>query len=49
MLIEPLLDPVLVAAAHELGRVVLTPLPHDSPGPDFGPHEPGRARRPTRS
>jgi xanthine dehydrogenase accessory factor len=41
VLIEPRVDPVVVAAARELGRVVITPLPADSPGPDLGPHEPG--------
>src|SRR6188472_97388 len=41
VLIEPSIDPVVAAAAHELGRVVITPLPPGSPGPDFGPHEPG--------
>jgi len=41
VLIEPRIDPVVAAAARELGRVVITPLPPGSPGPDFGPHEPG--------
>src|SRR6187551_3127705 len=49
VLIEPSIDPVVAAAAHELGRVVITPLPPGSPGPDFGPHEPGEgaAQTPT--
>lgn len=46
VLIEPSLDPLVAAAAHELGRAVITPLPADSPGPDFGPHEPGLGEQP---
>ncbi len=46
VLIEPEVDPALAAAAHDLGRVVITPLPHGSPGPDFGPHEPGEGEAP---
>lgn len=46
VLVEPGLDPVVTAAAHELGRVVITPLPSDSPGPAFGPHEPGEGEVP---
>src|SRR6187399_1002013 len=46
VLIEPRIDPVVTTAAHELGRVVVTPLPPDSPGPEFGPHEPGEGAAP---
>ncbi len=46
VLIEPRVDPVVSSAAHELGRVVVTPLPADSPGPDFGAHEPGEGEVP---
>lgn len=46
VLIEPLLDPVVAAAAHALGRAVITPLPADSPGSAFGPHEPGAGETP---
>lgn len=46
VLIEPRLDPVVEAAARALGRAVITPLPADSPGPAFGPHEPGAGEEP---
>ncbi|MFN8521195.1 MAG: hypothetical protein U0667_17830 [Chloroflexota bacterium] len=45
VLVEPSLDPVVERAAHELGYAVITPLPADSPGPAFGPHEPGERFR----
>ncbi|MFN8521214.1 MAG: XdhC family protein, partial [Chloroflexota bacterium] len=45
-LVEPSLDPVVERAAHELGQAVITPLPADSPGPAFGPHEPGEGQAP---
>ena len=43
VLVEPLVRPEMVAASGDLerGRAVITPLPADSPGPAFGPHEPG--------
>ncbi|MBX3029512.1 MAG: XdhC family protein [Chloroflexi bacterium] len=46
VLVEPRVDPVVTAAARELGRAVITPLPADAPGPEFGPHEPGEGARP---
>jgi xanthine dehydrogenase accessory factor len=46
VLVEPRIDPALAAAAHDLGRAVITPLPPDSPGPAFGPHEPGEGAAP---
>jgi xanthine dehydrogenase accessory factor len=46
VLIEPSLDPVVEAAARDLGRAVVTPLPTDSPGPSFGAHEPGEGATP---
>jgi xanthine dehydrogenase accessory factor len=46
VLIEPSLDPVVSTAARELGRAVITLLPADSPGPTFGPHEPGEGMAP---
>ncbi len=43
VLVEPVVRPELVVAGGDVdrGRAVITPLPSDSPGPDFGPHEPG--------
>jgi xanthine dehydrogenase accessory factor len=43
VLVESAIRPELVAAGADLerGRAVVTPLPADSPGPEFGPHEPG--------
>jgi xanthine dehydrogenase accessory factor len=46
VLVEPVVRPEGVAAARERGRAVITPLPADSPGPDFGPHEPGAGSAP---
>jgi xanthine dehydrogenase accessory factor len=46
VLVEPSVDPVVAAAARELGRTVITPLPADSPGPAFGPHQPGEGAEP---
>jgi xanthine dehydrogenase accessory factor len=46
VLIEPGVDPAVTSAARDLGRVVITPLPADSPGPAFGPHEPGEGAPP---
>lgn len=46
VLIEPVIDPAVEAAARELGRAVITPLPPDSPGPASGPHEPGKGAPP---
>jgi xanthine dehydrogenase accessory factor len=45
VLVEPAIaDAAVVAArasAHDAGTAVITPLPADSPPPDFGPHESG--------
>ena len=43
VLVEPMVRPEVVAAGADLGRgrAVITTLPADSPGPAFGPHEPG--------
>lgn len=43
VLVEPVVRPEVVAAGADLGRgrAVITTLPADSPGPAFGPHEPG--------
>ncbi|MEA2538269.1 MAG: xanthine dehydrogenase accessory factor [Chloroflexota bacterium] len=43
VLVEAAVRPELAAAGGDIerGRAVVTPLPADSPGPDFGPHEPG--------
>jgi xanthine dehydrogenase accessory factor len=46
VLIEPQVDPTVAKAAHELGHAVITSLPPDSPGPAFGPHEPGEGAAP---
>ncbi len=50
VLIEPEVDPLVEAAARvdreTGGRAVVTPLPPDSPPPDFGPHEPGEGAPP---
>jgi xanthine dehydrogenase accessory factor len=46
VLIEPSLDPIVETAARELGRAVITPLPADSPGSAFGPHDPGEGAEP---
>jgi xanthine dehydrogenase accessory factor len=43
VLVEAAVRPEIAAAGSDIerGRAVVTPLPADSPGPDFGPHEPG--------
>ncbi len=41
VLVEPCVAEAVRVAARELGVAVITPLPADSPGPAFGPHEPG--------
>ncbi len=43
VLVEPAVRPEVAAAGADLdhGRAIVTPLPADSPGADFGPHEPG--------
>src|SRR5438874_1905479 len=46
VLIEPAVDGRVVAAATTLGTAVVTPLPHDAPPPEFGPHEPGSGAPP---
>lgn len=46
VLIEPVIDPLVVEAARDLCRAVITPLPPDAPGPAFGPHEPGEGAVP---
>src|SRR3989454_5378385 len=47
VLVEPDVTPELVEAAAGLGGVaVVTPLPPDSPGPEFGPREPGPGAQP---
>lgn len=51
VLVEPNVDPAVEEAAARAdrqagGRVVVTPLPPDSPPPAFGPHEPGEGAPP---
>src|SRR5262245_61971668 len=46
VLMEPVVPEAVRDAAHELGRVVITPLPGDAPGPEFGPVEPGEGAEP---
>jgi xanthine dehydrogenase accessory factor len=46
VLMEPALRPEVVAAARELGRAVITPLPADAPGPEFGAAQPGDGEPP---
>lgn len=41
VLIEPRVDAAVAAAARDLGRAVVTPLPGDAPGPAFGAAAPG--------
>ena len=43
VLVEASVSPEIVAAGADVdhGRAIVTTLPADSPGPDFGPHEPG--------
>jgi xanthine dehydrogenase accessory factor len=43
VLVEASVRPEIAAAGTDVerGRAVVTTLPADSPGPDFGPHEPG--------
>jgi xanthine dehydrogenase accessory factor len=49
VLVEPTIRPEVVAAGADSsrGRAVVTLLPIDSPGPAFGPHEPGAGAPPT--
>jgi len=50
VLVEPFLRPEVVAAASGRGGIaVVIPLPADAPGPDSGPHEPGRGAAPARA
>jgi xanthine dehydrogenase accessory factor len=46
VLVEPVVPPEAIAAAHEPGRAVITPLPADAPPPAFGPAEPGHGAPP---
>ena len=48
VLVEPVIRPEIVTAGADIdhGRAVVTPLPSDSPGPAFGPHEPGPGAEP---
>jgi xanthine dehydrogenase accessory factor len=48
VLVEPTIRPEIVDAGADIarGRAVITPLPADSPGPAFGPHEPGAGAPP---
>ncbi len=43
VLIEPTVRAEIIEAGEDAtrGRAIVTPLPTDSPGPEFGPHEPG--------
>ncbi len=43
VLIEPTVRAEIVGAGEDAsrGRAIVTPLPADAPGPEFGPHEPG--------
>jgi xanthine dehydrogenase accessory factor len=51
--IDVLMEPAVPAearnAAREQGRAVITPLPPDAPGPEFGPVEPGDGAPPAPS
>ena len=48
VLVEPTIRPEVVEAGADIarGRAVVTPLPAGSPGPAFGPHEPGAGAPP---
>ncbi len=52
VLVEPAVPEAAVAAARDTavgrsgGRAVITPLPADAPGPNFGPHTPGEGSVP---
>ncbi len=46
VLVEPALRPEVVAAARDLGRAVITRLPADAPGPEFGAVPPGDGEPP---
>jgi xanthine dehydrogenase accessory factor len=47
VLMQPEVPPLAArAAAGRDGIAVITPLPADSPGPDFGPHQPGEGSPP---
>ncbi|MFZ5853579.1 MAG: XdhC family protein [Chloroflexota bacterium] len=52
VLVEPLVRPEAVAAARATsagrgaGQAIVTPLPPDAPGPEFGPHPPGEGAPP---
>ena len=43
VLVQPAIAAEIVLAGEDIdhGRAIVTPLPADSPGPAFGPHEPG--------
>lgn len=43
VLVQPVIPAEIVLASEDIdhGRAIVTPLPADSPGPAFGPHEPG--------
>src|SRR4029077_7660030 len=43
VLVQPATPAEIILASEDIdhGRAIVTPLPADSPGPDFGPHEPG--------
>jgi xanthine dehydrogenase accessory factor len=48
VLVEPAVPGEVAAAGADVahGRAIVTPLPADSPGPAFGPHEPGAGEPP---
>lgn len=46
VLVQPSLPADVELAARELGRAVITPLPADAPGPEFGPATPGEGAAP---
>ncbi|HSS35654.1 MAG TPA: XdhC/CoxI family protein [Patescibacteria group bacterium] len=43
VLVQPAIPTEIILASEDIdhGRAIVTPLPADSPGPAFGPHEPG--------
>ncbi len=46
VLVQPFLPADVELAARELGRAVITPLPADAPGPEFGPATPAEGAAP---
>lgn len=46
VLMQPSLPADVELAARELGRAVITPLPADAPGPEFGPFAPAEGAAP---